>query len=143
MPIDPVTSDRPNPRAAAMRPVDMDKSNGGGTAAPAPAPPPPDLPKNVTIHLKWKKVRSHEGEVDKLVFREPTIRDLMDYGIPVKIIFEQGRAITEFEPVAMTQMLAALGVVAPMVIEQMDPRDWISAAWGVSRFFVPDFGTLS
>lgn len=115
-------------RAAAAPPVPDEKPEVG----PAPA---------YVLDLS-KPVEAHGEKIDKLVFREPTGRDLLTIGNPVifdpvsdppKILHDEKR---------MNAMLAALAGVPPSSIMMLSPRDWITAAWGLTPFFVPVPGKI-
>jgi hypothetical protein len=114
-------------RAAAAPPLPEEKPD-----APLPA---------YTLELS-RPVEAHGQQVSTLVFREPTGRDLLNVGNPVifdpisdppKIIHDERR---------MNAMMSALAGVPPSSIMAMSPRDWITAAWGLTPFFVPVPGKI-
>jgi hypothetical protein len=110
------------------------------TAPPIPEAPGPPLP-GYTLELA-REVEAHGQKIGKLVFREPTGRDLLSVGNPVifdpvsdppKIIHDERR---------MNAMLSLLASVPPSTIAMLAPRDWVTAAWGITPFFVPIPGKI-
>jgi hypothetical protein len=116
--------------AAAPSPIGevVDMSGASVEAAPAEVWP-------LKIKLR-KPIRGNKGEeVTELVFREPTGRDIITAGNPVKInqfgefIIHEGK---------MNRMIAQLsGVLAPL-LEPMHPKDWNNCAYSLAGFFLPD-----
>jgi len=108
--------------------------------APAPAPAPqPVVPEEawpVVVKLLHKPLRDHRGEVVReLRFREPTGGDINRYGNPVRVDMNGDVVIDEKK---MSMMMSSLcGILLPM-FEQIDPRDWNSAAYRLRGFFLPD-----
>lgn len=86
-----------------------------------------------------KPVIANGDEVNELRFREPTAGDIEKCGNPVSIDFMSGDTPKlSFDAKSMTQMMAMLAAVPPSTIRQMHPRDWNSAAWSLTSFFMPD-----
>lgn len=113
----------------------MNKKNDAAADKPAAAIPAFSLTLTTPI-------QAHGDDVPVLNFRKPTARDILTIGNPV--IFEPASdppKITHDER-KMTAMLSALAGVPPSSILQLEPEDWVSAAWGVSPFFLPRPGTI-
>ncbi len=112
------------------------------TAPPVPEPEKPaQAAPAYTLDLS-KPIEAHGETISRLVLREPTARDLLNIGNPVifdplseppKLVHDERR---------MNQMLSALAGLPPSSIAMMAPRDWITAAWGISPFFVPIPGKI-
>lgn len=87
-----------------------------------------------------KPVHSGDGgEVTELKFREPTAGDIEIVGNPV-ILDLIGNELPKvnFDSKSMTQMMARLANVPPSTIRQLHPKDWNTAAWMLTNFFMPD-----
>jgi hypothetical protein len=104
-------------------------------APPLPEEMPTPLP-GYSIELT-RPIEAHGQQVSKLVFREPTGRDLLNVGNPVvfdpisdppKVMHDERR---------MNAMLSLLANVPPSSILALSPRDWITCAWGITPFFMP------
>jgi len=142
---------RPRPEAQQMRP--QPQQNGG---APRPLPPIIDekaLPEAppieeqappttftetwpIRVKLLHKAIRNNANEVVKeLVFREPTGGDINRYGNPCRINID-GEVIIDEQK--MSRVMAALCGILPPLLDQMDPRDWNSAAYRLRAFFLPE-----
>lgn len=95
-------------------------------------------PSPLVITLR-KPVIANGDEVNSLTFREPTAADIERVGNPVNIDMLSGDVpkIT-FDAKAMTMMMAVLATVPPSTIRQMHPRDWNTAAWTLTNFFMPE-----
>jgi hypothetical protein len=101
--------------------------------------PPPTVQWPVTLKLLYKPTRNTKNEViHALLLRAPTARDIMQCGIPARLA-TNGDVIAD--PDAMTRMLAALSDVYPPLIEALDARDWVSCAFFLQRFFLPNSAT--
>jgi hypothetical protein len=110
-------------------------------APPIPEPKPDAKIPAYTLELS-QPIEAHGEQIKVLVFREPTGRDLLTVGNPVifdpisdppKVIHDERR---------MNAMMSALAGVPPSSIMAMVPRDWITAAWGLTPFFVPMPGRI-
>lgn len=103
-------------------------------AEPKPAPVEP-----ITIKLR-KSVIANGEDVKEIKFREPTAGDIEQVGNPVLIDMMSGDVPkVTFDAKAMTQMMSRLAAVPPSTIRQMHPRDWNTAAWSLTSFFMPEF----
>jgi hypothetical protein len=117
---------------------------GTKRAAPPPEiePSPAELPPleqddewPIIVVLK-KPIRNNRGEeIKELSLREPRAGDINRYGNPVR--FNKEGDIVHDER-KMTYMIAALSGILPPFIEEMHPRDWNTAAYKLTRFFLPD-----
>ena len=114
----------------------VNKPNGKAAEAAAIGP--------ISIKLR-KAIKTHETEkLETLVFREPTVIDIERCGDPVQLDFSKGwPPAPVFDEKKMTMMMATLANVAPSSIHQMHPKDWITAAWSVAGFFIPDWETAN
>jgi hypothetical protein len=134
------TQQAPQPQAEHLR------VNGADTVAqePAPAAPPPERPSGPVIIDLHKPVRAHDDPKKmKLTLREPTVHDMQQVGVPWNLEFTSGRPQPVMaDPIRVTAMLARLANVAPTTIEEMDTRDWNTAAWAIAHFFLPDMRVL-
>jgi hypothetical protein len=101
---------------------------------PPPAPPPEVWP--IVVKLLHAPVRNkrHE-EVHQLEFRQPFARDIKLRGNPVRITYEGEIA---FDEKKMTSMIAALSDIHVAWVDKLDPRDWVSCAFRLRGFFLPD-----
>lgn len=118
----------------------MDMKAREASAPPLPEEKPTPIP-GYTLELT-RPVEAHGQQMTKLTFREPTGRDLLTIGNPVifdpistppKIIHDERR---------MNEMMSALAGVPPSSILALTPQDWITCAWGLTRFFVPIPGRI-
>lgn len=89
-----------------------------------------------------KPLPAHDGEVRELVFRKPTAGDILRIGNPVIFDPISDPPRLQFDERKMMNMLAVLAGVPPSTIAMLDPRDWISCAWGISPFFIPRPGAI-
>jgi len=112
------------------------------TKPPAESTPPAGGDQAGLIKLKLRKPILVEGEPKTEVsFREPTGGDIERCGNPVNMDFAGEVPKVTFDERKMTAMLAQLAAVPPSSIRSMHPKDWITAAWTIAGFFVPDLGT--
>jgi tail assembly chaperone E/41/14-like protein len=111
------------------------------TGAPEPAiedraPPPPAETWPIKVRLLHRPIQNNQGvQVHELVFRQPTGGDINRYGNPVRINQEGDVVIDEQK---MHRIMSALCGILPPFVEQMDPRDWNSAAYRLRNFFLPE-----
>jgi len=87
-----------------------------------------------------KPVHNGDGsDVTELKFREPTAGDIEMVGNPVILdLIGADLPKVNFDAKSMTHMMARLANVPPSTIRQMHPKDWNSAAWMLTNFFMPD-----
>jgi hypothetical protein len=92
------------------------------------------------IVLKLRKMVIANGEETKeLRFREPTPADVERCGDPVNIDFMSGDTPKiNYDPKAMSMMMAILAGVPPSTIKQMHIKDWESAKLMLTGPFMPD-----
>jgi hypothetical protein len=95
---------------------------------------------DLIVSLLRHPVRNGDGEqVSELRFREPNAGDIEACGNPVILdLVGQERPKVNFDAKSMTQMMARLAAVPPSSIRQMHPKDWNTAAWMLTNFFMPD-----
>ena len=104
-----------------------------------------DAPKNgaaspIVIKLRLKVPSGDGDEVDELTFREPTGADIERIGNPINIDMMSGDTPkVTFDTKIMTQMMSVLAAVPPSTIRKMNTRDWNTAAWSLTSFFMPDW----
>lgn len=104
------------------------------TEAPKPVASGP-----VVVKLR-KAVHGGDGtDVMELTFREPTGGDIAAAGIPVSIdMLSSEKPQISFVEGSMEAMMARLAAVPPSSIKALHPRDWVSIAWRLAPFFIPD-----
>lgn len=95
---------------------------------------------SLVISLMRHPIRNGDGEqVSELRFREPNAGDIEACGNPVILdLVGQERPKVNFDAKAMTQMMARLAAVPPSSIRAMHTKDWNTAAWMLTNFFMPD-----
>jgi hypothetical protein len=104
-----------------------------------------DAPKNgatspIIIKLRNKVPNGEGDDVDELKFREPTGADIERVGNPINIDMMSGDTPkVTFDTKIMTQMMSTLAAVPPSTIRKMHTRDWNTAAWSLTSFFMPDW----
>ena len=107
-------------------------------AAPAapPAPPEPAETWPIVIKLKHKGLRdpSIHDEIRELRLRQPTGADINYCGSPIHM-GEKGNFVIDDQ--RMHLMIARLAGILTMTLDQIDPRDWQTAAYRLFRFFLP------
>ncbi len=94
----------------------------------------------IVIKLR-KSIIANGDEVNELTFREPTAGDIERVGSnPVNIeqVGETSKLKVTFDAKAMSQMMSILAAVPPSSIKQMHPKDWNTAAWELTNFFMPE-----
>jgi len=101
------------------------------------APPPAPVETwPVKVKLLHRKIRNNNGqEISELVFREPTGGDINRCGNPCRINQDGDVVIDERK---MSLIMANLSGVLSPLLDQMDPRDWNSAAYRLRSFFLPE-----
>jgi hypothetical protein len=77
-----------------------------------------------------------DEKIKRLEYRKPTAKDIIDNGVPCKLNISNYE-ITFDEP-KMQAMMAALYSQPPSMLAKLDPRDWLTAAWKIAPFFIPD-----
>jgi hypothetical protein len=108
------------------QPVDIQTS--------APAPVGERWP--LVVKLKYKGIvdPSKPDEIRELRLRQPTALDIEMAGAPVQIGASGIFTIDERKMGAMIGRLS--GILTPL-LQQMDSRDWYTAAFRLYRFFLP------
>jgi hypothetical protein len=84
------------------------------------------------ILVLMKPVQASGEKVDKLMFREPTGRDIEEIGMPLL----PGWPV-RFDPPVMGEMMARLANVPPSTIKALNSRDWTAGAYRIWNFFMP------
>lgn len=107
------------------------------TIEPSPAELPPlDADQWPLVVKLLRPIHNDKGELLKeITLREPKALDINRYGNPVRFNAEGDVVHDERK---MTYMIAALSGILVPFIEQMDTRDWNTAAYKLRRFFLPD-----
>src|SRR5262249_32353730 len=129
----------------AMREAPQKPNGNTDDDVPPPTAPKPETnePWKAIINLRKPIVTHEDTRKMTLTLREPTVADMMRYGIPVSMeLNADGGARPSINAQLMAPMLAALAYVAPSSIEMLDPRDFMAAAWAIAPFFVPDMRNL-
>jgi hypothetical protein len=75
------------------------------------------------------------GDIKKLEFREPTARDIVRCGQPVR--HEGAEMDIVFDTPRMHAMIAELSGQIPPVIDRLTTNDWQIIAWALAPFFIP------
>lgn len=104
----------------------------------APADNVVDLPGEtwpIRVKLLHKPIKGAKGElIRELEFREPTGRDINQFGSPVRVDWA-GEAIIDDRK--MLGIMANLSGVLQPYLELMDTRDYQSCAYRLRNFFIP------
>lgn len=101
---------------------------------PAPATPPVAAPGEPYKFKLSNKIKAHGEEIEELVFRDPTGKDIINYGSPIRL------DLTVDEQ-AMRAHIVALANVPPSTVDQMTARDYQTLKFALAgRFFVPVLG---
>lgn len=105
----------------------------------------PDWP--MTIKLLHKPIQKGRNEmIDEITFREPSALDIIRAGgNPCRIeITEVSGGNVIYNPIIddakMMRLMANLSGLLEPQIQKMDPRDYVSAAHRLRRFFLPEQG---
>ncbi|AOY00099.1 phage tail assembly protein [Jeongeupia sp. USM3] len=88
---------------------------------------------NITVKLS-APVRAHGEEVNELVLRAPTGKDIREVGLPYAI--GDGRVL--FESAVIAQFAVRLAGVPMSAIDALSPADWQSVMTAVVGFFGQD-----
>ena len=101
-------------------------------ATPAEAPAHAALnPGGFTFKLS-KPLKAHGEEITMLTVREPTGKDIVEHGNPIKLDLTMNER-------NMMQQMVNLCAVPPSTINQLSGNDWNTLAFQIlSRFFAPD-----
>jgi hypothetical protein len=89
----------------------------------------------ITVRLRRPILGNNREELQELTFREPTGRDIVRYGNPVRI---DSSGEIQVDEKKMLAMMAQLSGVLPPMLEAMSPVDWNSCAYRLRIFFLPD-----
>jgi hypothetical protein len=76
--------------------------------------------------------------LEELSFREPTARDIIRHGVPVKWNLTASPPTPEFDPKSMREMLAACSGRLPFFFDNLKPQDFMALCWGLAPFFLPN-----
>lgn len=117
----------------------MDKQQA---ATDPPKEPGKEKPSGGFTAKLRKPIQAHGEEVSVLHFREPTGRDIMTVGCPVKVQPIKNGIECVIEADAMSGMMSVLAAVPPSSIAQLNTRDWITIATRLQNFFAPDWEQL-
>jgi hypothetical protein len=94
------------------------------------------------VHTLQKPVMSFGEELKELRFREPTGADIIAAGVPVILDMANDPPRVLHDAPKMSAMMGRLANVSPQTIASMGPQDWMSCAWLLSPFFMPEPGTI-
>ena len=90
----------------------------------------------VKVKLMHKPIRDTKNNlINEVSFREPSARDIVTMGNPVRFD-SNGDIITDEKK--MTAVIAGLAMLFENDVLSMDPRDWNSCAYRLRPFFLPD-----
>jgi hypothetical protein len=104
-------------------------------AEPVEARAAPSLEWPITVRLRRPILGNNREELHELTFREPTGRDIVRYGNPVRI---DSAGEIQVDEKKMLAIMAQLSGVLPPMLETMSPVDWNSCAYRLRIFFLPD-----
>jgi len=132
---EPVTDDQVTGATQAIEPAE-------------PEPPVEDIPDwPMVIKLLHKPIQKNRNEmIDEITFREPTAMDIIRCGgNPCRIeITEVSGGQVIYNPVIddmkMMRLMANLSGMLEPQLQKMDPRDYVSCAHRLRRFFLPEQG---
>jgi hypothetical protein len=99
-------------------------------------------PKIIFTMKLTEPITAHGEKLTELNFREPTAKDIIQYGYPVIPRFNAGEFTISYNEEKMTAIMCGLLAVPPSSIAQLKTRDWATAAAWLATFFVPDIGLL-
>ena len=101
------------------------------------APPPPQIEEwPIRVRILHRPIRDNVGrEVRELVFRQPSGADINRCGNPCRINQDGDVVIDERK---MSLIMANLSGILSPLLDQLDPRDWNSAAYRLRSFFLPE-----
>jgi hypothetical protein len=85
-------------------------------------------------------VQFGEEKITFLEYRKPTAKDIVDNGVPCKLNIDNYEI--SFDTPKMQAMMATLYGRPPSMLAMLDPRDWLTAAWKIAPFFIPDLGKI-
>lgn len=88
-----------------------------------------------TIKLS-KPLKTHTGEVNELVLKEPTARCFFDFDEPFTIRFREGKYEIEYRNAAMFNFIAHMANVDPIILKDLDGRDFMKARVAVSDYLI-------
>lgn len=96
----------------------------------AEATTPKAKPEEVRYILSYE-VDAHGEKIKELVFREPTVSDIINFGDPLDLALRVNLPV-------LVDILCALASVPPSTIRQLKPRDLKAIQLAVvARFFYP------
>ena len=88
-----------------------------------------------TIKLS-KPLQTHGGTVTELGLKEPTARCFFEYEEPFTIRFREGKYEIEYRNAAMFNFIAHMANVDPIILKDMDGRDFMKARVAVSDYLI-------
>ena len=92
---------------------------------------------SISVRLH-RPIRALDKTKDELVFREPTARDLVECGTPVRIIEGlDGKNIVDIIDERMQLMMARLSGTPRGSIAIMSVSDALNCYWALASFFIP------
>ena len=94
------------------------------------------------MQLLYKPIRNDKGEtVTSLSSREPRASEINRIGNPTRMLWDEKRSSSK--NARMTYIMAALCGILPLLLDDMDPRDWNSCALETAQIFLPDLRAWS
>jgi len=143
----------PAPRREGFIVMDEDRPSAPPMPVPQIGPaPPPTMPEPqaeadlaaqlqankwpVHVKLMHKPIRDTKNNlINEVTFREPSARDVIAMGNPVRFDNDGEMIIDEQK---MNRIISGLAGLFENDVLNMDPRDWNSCAYRLRPFFLPD-----
>jgi hypothetical protein len=101
----------------------------------AQSAPPAEAPAMKSTEYVYKldhDIDAHGEKIRELRFREPTGKDIVSYGNPIRLDLSMNEG-------HMQNQMVALAAVPPSTIAQLSAREWNTIAFELTaRFFAPD-----
>jgi hypothetical protein len=103
---------------------------------PTPAPAEPIEQWPLVVKLRHKPIidPSKPDHIRELRLRQPTAGDIEAVGAPVQM---GGGGMFVIDERKMGAMIGRLSGILSPLLQQMDSRDWYTAAFRLYRFFLP------
>ena len=115
-------------------------------AAPEQAEEIPTNPEDRSPDFIWvdlsKPVVGFDGEITTLKLRKPTGADIIRVGNPIQFDPISDPPKISFDYPVLSKMIARLGNIASISVEQMDPADLVGIGWTIAPNFLPRPGTV-
>jgi hypothetical protein len=87
---------------------------------------------NEFVYKLDRELDAHGEKISELRFREPTGKDIVSYGNPIRLDLSMNET-------HMQNQMVALAGVPPSTIGQLTAREWNTCAFELTaRFFAPD-----